>query len=895
MTRHEADASSKPAGRTPSSARTDRAGLARIAVAGLIWGSIPLVIRAADGASAIKVFYRVFFAAIVLIAFMTTTGRMGEITGLSRRKLGQIAVQGAILTLNWFLFLTALDLTTVATAELLGYTGPVFVAALSPLVTKEPFDRRIIAPLALALGGIVVILAPQGLAVAGGAQLLGALMAFASALTYATLLLRSKNILKGVSGGALMVVEYTMASVILLPFVVVLYARGQGPTSARSYAALAILGIVHTAFTGILFLGGLRRVRTDRAAILTYAEPVSAVVFAAIFLGEPLTAATIAGGAMVVAGGLVVSRLEPPSRTRAHPDGGGRSRGVLPKRIHSSEGRPTRTWEEVARVDSMQRLLECEVITRLAEHDASLFAEDDESREAVMQRMGWIGLAPLAIEQVPFYEVIAQQLVDEGATDVVVLGMGGSSLASLVFSRVFGPAGAHPRVHVLDTTSPITVAGLLRDLDPARTWFLVSSKSGTTIEPLSLYAIFRGWTDAALGHDRAGTHFIAITDPGTPLQDLRGADAMRLTVPTPANVGGRFSALTAFGLVPAALLGVDLRGLLSRATDADQRCRIPDRDNPAAELAAWIADRRGAGSDKLTVVASERFASFPLWIEQLVAESTGKQGLGIVPVVESSPRPASDYGADRALVAIRASDDEALRSWAEQVRAAGLPVFDIELPDPLDLGAEFVRWEYATALVGLLLGINPFDEPDVGAAKAATIDVLDGTSTLPAGVDIDGVVVTYAGGLTDPATAPSTLADALERVLSSVGPGDYLAILAYVPDEDARLAPLRRAATAISAARGNAVCVELGPRYLHSTGQLHKGGPNDGVFVVITARDADDVEVPGQAFSLARLHRAQAEGDLVTLAARGRRVAHVDVQDSTPATLEVLGRALVSG
>lgn len=302
-----------------SDAHGERVGLARVALAGLMWGSIPIVLRAADGASAIKVFYRVAFAAVVLITFMAATGRLGEVTRLPRRKLAQVAVQGAILTLNWFLFLTALDLTTVATAELLAYTGPVFVAVLSPFVTRETFDRRILVPLALSLGGIVVILAPHGLAVTSGDQLLGAGLAFASALTYATLLLRSKKILRGISGSALMVIEYTVASAILLPFVVVLYARGQGPTDTRSYVALAILGVVHTALSGIIFLGGLRRVRTDRAAILTYAEPVSAVILAAIFLGEPLTATTLLGGGMVVAGGIAVTRLGGPTELETIP------------------------------------------------------------------------------------------------------------------------------------------------------------------------------------------------------------------------------------------------------------------------------------------------------------------------------------------------------------------------------------------------------------------------------------------------------------------------------------------------------------------------------------------------------------------------------------------------
>jgi drug/metabolite transporter (DMT)-like permease len=286
-------------------------GLLRIAGAAVVWGTIPLVLRAADGASLVKVFYRVFFAGIVLVTYMAVSGRLREVTGLPRRKLGQLAVQGAILTVNWALFLSALDMTNVATAELLGYTGPVFVAALAPFVTRERFDRRIIAPLLLALGGIAVILAPAGLRVSSSRELLGAGLAFASALTYATLLLRSKKILKGVSGSALMVVEYTVASTLLLPIVVWLYAHGQGPTGTGSYLALATLGVVHTAITGIFFLGGLRRVRTDHAAIMTYGEPVSAVLFASAFLGERLTAFTVIGGLMVVAGGVLVARLEP--------------------------------------------------------------------------------------------------------------------------------------------------------------------------------------------------------------------------------------------------------------------------------------------------------------------------------------------------------------------------------------------------------------------------------------------------------------------------------------------------------------------------------------------------------------------------------------------------------
>ena len=302
---------------TPITRRDNRVGLLRVALAGLVWGSIPLVLRAADGASVIKVFYRVLFAAVALVAWMAATGRLTEVTSLPRRKLLQVAGQGVVLTVNWVLFLSALDMTNVATAELLGYTGPVFVAALAPFVTGEHFDVRVLAPLALSLGGIVVILAPQGLAVAGGTQLLGAVLAGLSALTYAALLLRSKKILRGISGSALMVVEYSVATVLLLPFVVVLYARGQGPTTLGSYGALATLGLVHTALAGIIFLGGLRATRTDHAAILTYAEPVAAVLFAAAFLAEKLTLWTLVGGAMVVVGGVIVAQLSPAAEPAA--------------------------------------------------------------------------------------------------------------------------------------------------------------------------------------------------------------------------------------------------------------------------------------------------------------------------------------------------------------------------------------------------------------------------------------------------------------------------------------------------------------------------------------------------------------------------------------------------
>lgn len=285
-------------------------GLARVALAGLIWGTIPLLIRASDGPSILKVFFRMSTAGVTVFGWLVVSGRLRELTCLTREKVVQVGIQGLILTLNWTLFLTAIDLAHVATAELLGYLGPVFVAAFAPMISGERFDRRIVVPLALALGGIVVIMAPHGVQLESRRELTGAVFAFLSALTYATLLLRSKKILRGISSGALMVVEYGVATAVLAPFAIAALLRGDTPTTPQAYAALVTLGVVQTAIAGFVFLGGLRRVRTDHAAILTYVEPVAAVVFAAMFLGESLTWSTALGGAMVVAGGTIVARLE---------------------------------------------------------------------------------------------------------------------------------------------------------------------------------------------------------------------------------------------------------------------------------------------------------------------------------------------------------------------------------------------------------------------------------------------------------------------------------------------------------------------------------------------------------------------------------------------------------
>lgn len=538
---------------------------------------------------------------------------------------------------------------------------------------------------------------------------------------------------------------------------------------------------------------------------------------------------------------------------------------------------------------ALERLGELDAIARLKQRDVTLFSDNIDQRIPIMQRLGWTDLADKATGRLPLITGLADTLVAEGATDVILLGMGGSSLAPLVMERVIGSADGFPRLHVLDTTSPQAVLQLLETLTPAHTYLLVASKSGSTIEPLALYSVVHAWlTASGMTRGDAGRHCIAITDPGSPLEKLRQRDLMRLTLSAPATVGGRFSALSMFGLAPAALIGIHLPGLIARAHAMESACAAPLEQNPAGLLAAWMVDAYEAGRDKLTFVTSERFRSLGLWIEQLVAESLGKDGKGIVPVLEGDPVQPTGYGSDRAVAVIRFDDDAPLAEWSRAV-AAEHPVFELTVTDVFDLGAEFVRWEYAVALAGALMGVNPFDELAVTEAKNATNEILDGGGHIvpTAELDFGGTWVTRAGALSAHAPAPADRVEAIRQAVETAGERDYIALLVYAPDDD-RLGPLRTAAARLSRSTGRAVCVEVGPRYLHSTGQLHKGGPNNGVFLLVTARDRADADVPGKRFTLATLHRAQAEGDLVTLARHDRRVMRLDLPSSDAASIAAL-------
>ncbi|GAB4278559.1 MAG: hypothetical protein Kow0056_10960 [Coriobacteriia bacterium] len=538
-------------------------------------------------------------------------------------------------------------------------------------------------------------------------------------------------------------------------------------------------------------------------------------------------------------------------------------------------------------MDALGRLEAVDAVERLWRRDATLFSDDPRVQAEVAPWMGWLGLAGSADGSVDECLEVVREMPG-GIENVVLLGMGGSSLASLVMCLTLPSVSDAPRLRVLDTSSPRAVDATMRECDPGSSAFIVASKSGGTIEPNSLYAVFREWMERHLGRGDAGRRFFAITDPGSPLESLARDEGFAATLLAPPDIGGRYSALSVFGLLPAIMTRLDARSLLARAVTMEEACRQDARENPGALLASWLADRHGEGRDKVTLVTSDGLASFGLWVEQLMAESTGKSGTGLIPIIETDPTLPTGYGSDRAVVVVRFGDDDALAGWAADV-AAQTPVHEITLRDPYDLGAEFVRWEVAIALSGFLLGINPFDQPNVAEAKEVTSRVLSGeqprleltldlgraraaTANIAYGVSAlgsttaRGEAVESAGGLSSLATS----------VVGSLAEGDYLAVLSFVSGDDAN-GPLVPAVRSVSRRTGKAAVVELGPRYLHSTGQLHKGGPDSGVFLIVTVSDQPRIAVPGQPYGLADLFRAQAEGDFLTLASHGRRVAFVEL------------------
>jgi transaldolase / glucose-6-phosphate isomerase len=530
-----------------------------------------------------------------------------------------------------------------------------------------------------------------------------------------------------------------------------------------------------------------------------------------------------------------------------------------------------------------------DVADRLWAKDGSLWAASGKPPEEVARWLGWLDLPEAMSARVPELEHLARDVREDGYRRAAVLGMGGSSLAPELFSRVFGWAGGVAgsgaasadgvELRILDSTHPDAVRGFRSWASEQRTLFLVSSKSGSTTEPNAF--------QAAMGEIAPALDFIAITDPGTSLADLARAQEFRGIVEAPTDVGGRYSALSVFGLVPAALHGIDLGELLGRARRMADACRAPDAENPGLRLGAFMGEAALAGRDKLTILTGERLASFGDWAEQLVAESTGKHGKGIVPIVGEAARDPDAYASDRCFVRIQLSGEHEpeLDALADALVARDHPVERMLLADPYEIGAEFVRWEVATAVAGIALGIDPFDQPNVTESKDATTALLEAfreRGALPQPMPLvsePGIAISAdPGAIGD---APVSVDGAVEQLLGLARPGvDYVAILAYLPQDPPVEARLQAIRARIGAATGAATTLGFGPRFLHSTGQLHKGGPDTGVFLQLTAEPSKDLPIPSWQESFGTLIAAQALGDLASLQQRGRRAMRLHVADA---------------
>ena len=563
--------------------------------------------------------------------------------------------------------------------------------------------------------------------------------------------------------------------------------------------------------------------------------------------------------------------------------------------------------------------------TRLFDRDTTLWSTDPRVQEAIAQRLGWLDAPEEFANRTAGLEGFGDGIVESGFATVVLGGMGGSSLAPDVLRRTFGSTEGYPELRILNSTDPAFVAATLDDLDPLSTLFIVASKSGTTSEPNAFLADAWARAEEAVRHDggRRGTHpgelFVAITDPGKSLHEIHHSDTMREVFLNPPDIGGRYSALTYFGLVPASLIGLDLDALLGSAISMVGACREPDAAvNPGVSLGLAIGTLAKNGRDKLTLLIDDEIESLGAWLEQLIAESTGKRGVGIVPVDSEPLGAVESYGPDRAFVRIALDGGTAggRDELAGALEAAGHPVIRIDMSDPIDLGGEFVRWEVATAIAGAVLGIDPFDQPNVEEAKELTRRVLNESDTAGRGrqdtplnwsgardVEVEqgrGVPILADGdGLTligdavmrltaDDGSVPGELA----RHLARGRPNAYLAIQAFIapgPGRDEALARIRRL---LRDRTTRATTAGYGPRFLHSTGQLHKGGPPSGWFIQLTSEHAVDRPIPERPYTFGQLIDAQAAGDFGAIETHDLPILRVHLGADIDAGLAALERAL---
>ena len=544
-------------------------------------------------------------------------------------------------------------------------------------------------------------------------------------------------------------------------------------------------------------------------------------------------------------------------------------------------------------------------VRQLWARNAALWTGSDEGNW-----LGWLGIIEDQLAHSDYLKNMADEVKGEvkrkRISHVLLLGMGGSSLCPEVLQMTFGRRPGFPRFHVLDSTDPAQIRAFEKKIDLSHTLFIVSSKSGGTLEPNIFKQYFFKRVQKAVGAKKAGSRFIAITDPGSKMQQVAESDGFRHIFFGLPSIGGRYSALSNFGMVPAAIMGIDTARFLDRTEEMVQACcsSVPVEENPGVVLGTILGVLAKNGRDKVTLITSPALWDLGAWLEQLLAESTGKEGNGLIPVDLEQIGPPEVYGNDRlfAYVRLASAPDAAQDAAVGALARAGHPVIRIEVADIIDIGQEFFRWEIATAVAGSIIGINAFNQPDVEASKVATKKLTteyEKSGKLPPETPLlesDGIKLytdpSNAAALKQAAGSDQSLVGVLKAHLNRLGPGDYFALLAYIESSSAHQGRLKEMRHAVRDAKRVATCLGFGPRFLHSTGQAYKGGPNTGVILQVTCDDAEDLPVPGQKYTFGVVKAAQARGDFEVLAERNRRVLRAHLGPNVKAGLTKLQAAM---
>ena len=542
---------------------------------------------------------------------------------------------------------------------------------------------------------------------------------------------------------------------------------------------------------------------------------------------------------------------------------------------------------------------EC-VASRVHAKDATLYDFSEQAQACAERYMGWTDLASNPPYSLADIQAFADSIIKQGLKTVVLIGQGGSPQAPMTITKYNKPDSSRIVFKTLDSDSPVRVRAILAEAKPETTLFVISSKSGGTIEPRLALRAVRDAVGDALAEEELVQHLVAITDPGSDLERQAREEGWAAVLPGEPSVGGRFSALSVFGLLPAALVGIDLEELLEHAVEAEQRCSEDAIDNPAIGLAAFLYDNYLQGRNKFSFLTPKRGRVLGLWIEQLVAESLGKDGQGILPNIEIDSLLLTNDPGDRSVIMYQTKTD----LWDERKNFEmslsyidpTIPRANFKIDSVEELAEHFVMWEYAVAMCGYLMRVCPFDQPDVASAKAVVLDILKEGQPAP------DFVQDYIGdvhmGEVEVRLAPcfkdcTDVQGALRALLTSIQPGDYFALNAFLPfTGEGRREALELIRHGVAASRHTVSCLEVGPRYLHSTGQLQKGGQNNGVFLILSADELKDIPLSEEAESLGTLAKAQASGDLLTLADRGRRCVHLHLPDNSGVTLRALSEVI---